>query len=96
MHPLGERAILRRHPRDAVEDRLQAVGLLGALLAFGAQLGGAHLYRGTLLGAEAVGLCHGILRGHSRAFLPDAQGSASCRALRRKAKPDHTVALLDS
>jgi hypothetical protein len=76
MHALGERAILRRHLRDPVEDRLQAVGLLGAFLAFGAQLGGALLHRGTLLGAEAVGLGHGILRGHSRASFLDAQGSA--------------------
>src|SRR5712692_9690270 len=74
MHALGERAILRYHLRDAVEDRLQAVGPLGALLALGAQLGGACLHRGTLLGAEAFGLALGILRGHSRASFPDAQG----------------------
>jgi len=43
MHALGERTILRRHLRDLVEDRLQPVGLLGALLALGAQLGGARL-----------------------------------------------------
>ena len=70
-----ERTILRRHLRDPVEDRLQPVGLLGALLALGAQLGGALLHRGTLLGAEAVGLGPGTLPGHSR--LPfDARGSA--------------------
>ncbi len=74
MHPLGERTIVRRHVRDPVEDILQAVGLLGAFLAFGSQLGGALLHRGTLLGAETVGLGHGILRGHSRASLLDAQG----------------------
>ena len=67
MHALGERTILRRHPRDAVEDRLQPVGLLGALLALGAQLRGALLHRGTLLSAEAVGLGLGTLRGHSHA-----------------------------
>jgi len=81
MHALSERAVLRCHLRDPVEDRLQTVGLLCALLAIGAQLGGALLHRGTLLGAEAVGFTLGILRGHSRAFrhsgparsLPSAQ-----------------------
>jgi hypothetical protein len=68
MHALGERTVLRRHLRDAVEDRLQAVGLLGALLALGAQLGGALLHRGTLLSGEAVGLGLGILSGHCRAL----------------------------
>ena len=43
MHALGERTILRRHLRDPVEDRLQPVGLLGALLALRAQLGGAPI-----------------------------------------------------
>ena len=37
---------------DRVEHRLQAVGLLGALLALGAELGGALLHRGALLRAE--------------------------------------------
>jgi hypothetical protein len=69
MHALGERTIFRCHLRDAVEDRLQAVGLLGALLALGAQLGGALFHRGTLLGAEALGLGLGILRGHFSGFL---------------------------
>ena len=32
-------AVLRCHLRDLVEHRLQRVGLLGALLALGAQLG---------------------------------------------------------
>ena len=72
MHALGERTILRRHLRDPVEDRLQAVRLLGALLALGAQLGGALLHRGTLVGAEAAGVGFGILPGHSRASLLDA------------------------
>ena len=54
MHALGQRAILRRHRGDAVEDRLQAVRLLGALLALGPQLGRALLHRGALGGAEAV------------------------------------------
>jgi len=31
MHALGECTIFGRHRRDAVEDRLQPVGLLGAL-----------------------------------------------------------------
>src|SRR5487761_552187 len=66
MHALGERTILRRHLRDPVEDRLQPVGLLSALLTLGAQLGGALLHRGTLLSGEAVGLGLGILRRHSR------------------------------
>jgi hypothetical protein len=44
MHALGERTILRRHLRDPVEDRLQPVGLLGALLALGAQFGGARSF----------------------------------------------------
>src|SRR5580692_12192124 len=96
MHALGQRTILRCHLRDAVEDRLQAVGLLGALLALGAQLGGTLLHRGALLGAEAAGLGHGILRGHSRASFPDAQGLGVVPALHRKARPEHTVALLHS
>jgi NADP-dependent 3-hydroxy acid dehydrogenase YdfG len=75
VHALGERTILRCHPRDAVEDRLQAIGLLGALVALGAQLGGAVLHRRTLLGAEAAELGLGILRGHSRASFPDTQES---------------------
>jgi hypothetical protein len=57
------RTILRRHLRDPV-GRLQSVGLLGTLLALGAQLRGALLHRGTLLSAEAVGLGLGTLRGH--------------------------------
>ena len=67
MHALGERSILRRHLRDPVQDRLQSVGPLGALLALGAQLGGALLHRGALFGAEAVGSVLGFFRGHSRA-----------------------------
>ncbi len=66
MHALGERTILRFHLRDGVDDRLEAVGLLGALLALGAQLGGALLHRGALLGAETVGLALGLLCRHSR------------------------------
>jgi hypothetical protein len=67
-----------------------------ALLALGAQLGGALLHRGTLLGAEAAGLGLGILPGHSRASLLDAQGLGVMPAHRRKARPSHTEALLDS
>src|SRR6266496_4542746 len=79
MHAPGERAILRCHLRDAVQDRLQAVGLPGALRAPGAQLGGACLHRGTLLGAEAAGLGPGIVRGHSRASFP-GRSAARCQA----------------
>ena len=52
------------HLGDRLEDRVQTVGLLRALPAFGAQFGGARLHRGALGGAEAVGrgLCG--LRGH--------------------------------
>jgi len=46
---------------------------LAPLLALGAQLGGALLHRGTLLGAEAAGLGPGVLPRHSRASLLDAQ-----------------------
>jgi hypothetical protein len=74
MHPLGERTVLRCHLRDAVEDGLQAVGLLGALLALGAQLGGALLHSGTLCGAEAAGLGLGTGRGHCQSSFLDAQG----------------------
>ncbi len=35
MHSLSQRTILRRHLRDPVQDRLNTVGLLGALLALG-------------------------------------------------------------
>jgi len=35
MHSLSQRTILRRHLRDPVQDRLNIVGLLGALLALG-------------------------------------------------------------
>ena len=72
MHALGELTILWCHFRDLVQDRLQAVCLLGALLALGAQLGGALLHRGALFGTETVGLGFGILRGHSRAPLRNA------------------------
>ncbi|MFZ0190743.1 MAG: hypothetical protein WAL72_27815 [Streptosporangiaceae bacterium] len=96
MHALGKRTILRCHPRDAVQDCLQAVGFLGALLALGAQLGGALLHRGTLSGAEPAGLGRGILRGHCRASFPGAQGLGVMPAFHRKARPGHTVALLDS
>jgi hypothetical protein len=84
------------HLRDTVEDRLQAVGLLGALLALGAQLGGAFLHRGTLCGAEAAGLGRGILRGHSQASFLEAQGLSVRPASYREARPGRTVALLDS
>jgi len=67
MHTLGKHTILRRHLLDPVEDRLQSVGPLGALLALGAQLGGALLHRGTLLGAKTVGLSLELVRRHSRA-----------------------------
>ena len=49
-----------------------------------------------LLGAEAVGLGFGILPCHSRASLLDAWGLGVMPALRRKARPSHTEALLDS
>jgi hypothetical protein len=75
MHALGERTILRRHLRDAVQDSLQPVGLLGALLALGAQLGSARLHRGTLIGGEAAGVGLGIRCGHFRAPV-DVQGPA--------------------
>jgi hypothetical protein len=66
VHPLGEHAVLRRHGRDGVEHRLQPVGLLGALLALGPQLGGTLLHRRALLGAEPArfGLGRGPLRRH--------------------------------
>src|SRR5947199_418335 len=57
VHALGQRTVLRCHLRDPVEHRLQAVGLLGALLALGAQLGGALLHRGTLLGEIGRASC---------------------------------------
>jgi hypothetical protein len=65
VHPLGQRAILRVHRLDAVEQGLQAVGLLCPLLALGAQLGGALLHGGPFLGAEAAGVILGGL-GHGR------------------------------
>src|SRR4028118_1605425 len=61
---LGARPVLGCHVRDPVEGRLQTVGLLGTLPPLGAELGGALLHRGPLLGAEAVGLPRGALRGH--------------------------------
>jgi Major Facilitator Superfamily len=78
IHALGGRTIGRRRLRDLVEDRLQPVGLLGALLALGAQLGSARFHRGTLLGGEAVRLGLGILRRHSRAPFR-RHGPARCR-----------------
>jgi hypothetical protein len=66
MHALGQRTVLRCHLGDPVEDRLQAVGLLGARLSLGAQLGGALLHRGALFGGKAGGLGLGSLRGHPR------------------------------
>src|ERR1700733_3347542 len=68
MHPLGERTISRCHLLDPVEDRLQAVSLLGTLRALGAQLGGTLLHRGTLLGAETAGPGLGTLRRHFSGF----------------------------
>src|SRR5580693_5380380 len=73
--------------RDAVQDRLQAVGLLGALLALSAQLRGALLHRGAFLGAEGIGPGRGILRGHSRASFPDAQGLDVRPAFHRRLGP---------
>src|SRR4051794_6269280 len=52
---LGERTVVRAHLRDRIEERLEPLGLLLALLALGAQLRGALLHGGALLGAEAVG-----------------------------------------
>src|SRR5260370_30936317 len=96
MHALGERTILRCHLRDAVEDRLQAVGLLGALVALGAQLGGALLHRGALLGAETIGFGLGIRRGHCRASFPEAHRLGVMPAFYRKTRLRHTVALIES
>src|SRR5260370_14456162 len=96
MHALGERTILRCHLRDAVEDRLQAVGLLGALLALGAQLGGACPHRGTLLGAEAAGPGPGILRRHSPASFPDRSAAPRSAGPPWKATTAPTVAPLHS
>jgi hypothetical protein len=68
---------------------------LAPCFALGAQLGGAFLHRGTLPGAEAAGLAPCILRGHSRVSFPDAQRPGVMPAFHRKARPGHTVALLD-
>src|SRR5258708_15182639 len=95
MHALGERTILGCHRRDLVADLLQPVGLPGALLALGAQLVGAPLHRGTLLSGEAAGLGRGILRGHSHTpFRRSRPGPMP--AIWGKARPDDTLALLDS
>jgi len=64
MDALSDRTILRRHLRDRVESRLQAVGLLGALPALSAQFSRALLHRGTLCSSEAAGPGLGPLRGH--------------------------------
>ncbi len=96
MHSLGERPVLWCHLGDAVEDRLQAVGLLGAFLALGTQLGGALFHRGALLGAEAAGSGRCIRRRHFRASFRDAQGLGVMSAFYRKARHGHTVVLLDS
>jgi hypothetical protein len=64
MDTLGDRTIGRRHLGDRIEDRLQAVGLLGALLALSAQLCGALLHRGTLGSSEAAGPGLGTVRRH--------------------------------
>ncbi len=66
----------------------QAVGLPGALIALGAQLGGAVRHRRALGGAEAAGLGLGICRGHCRASFPDAQGLGVMPAVHRKARPN--------
>jgi len=64
VYALGDGSIFRRHLRDGVEDGLQPIGLLGALLPLGAQLRRALLHRRTLRGAEAVGVGLQGLRGH--------------------------------
>src|SRR5258708_6923392 len=86
MHALGERSIVWRHLRNLGEEFVQAVGLLGALLALGAQLGRAFLHRSTLLGAEAVGFFRGLLRGHSRQSFR-CWGSAELPTLTRTVGP---------
>jgi len=96
MHALGQRPVLWCHLGDTVEDRLQAIGLLGAFLALGAQLGGALFHRGALLGAEAAGFAGGIRRRHLRASFHDTQGRGAMPARYRKARHRHTMALLDS
>jgi hypothetical protein len=96
VHPLGERPILRRHLRDPVEDRLQAIGLLGALPALGPQLGGALLHRGAFLGGEALGLGGGgLLRRHGRRF-PSGHVGGAVPAFSDRLGRVGTVALLDS
>jgi hypothetical protein len=94
VHALGEGAIRRRHLRDPVEDRLQTVGLLGALLALGAQLGGTLLHRGALLGGEPLGRGRGLLGRHGR-FLSGTIGGIQplCPP---QARTGRTVPLLDS
>src|SRR5256884_6534470 len=90
MYALGERTIPRRHLGDAVEDRLQPVGLLGALLALGAQLRGALLHRGALSSSEAVGLGLGTVRGHSHAAFRHP-GLGAVPAIGTKARPATTA-----
>jgi hypothetical protein len=68
VHSLGEGAVVRGHRGDAVERGLEGIGLLGPLLPLSAQLGGALLHGGALLGAETVGLGRG-LRRHDWPFL---------------------------
>jgi hypothetical protein len=100
MRALGDCTILWRHLRDPVEDGLQSVGPVGALLALGAQFGGALLHcgallhRGALLGAETTDSFLAFFAGILG--LPfDAQGLGVIPSFRRKTRPGHTVALLD-
>ena len=67
VHALGELTIVRGHLRDPVQDRLEPVGLLGALLALGAELGRALLHRSAFLSTEPVGLVLDLLCRHALA-----------------------------
>src|SRR6476661_10011298 len=95
MYPLGQRTILWRHRRDAVEDRLQPIGFLGTLLALSAQLLGALFHRGALGCAEAFGLGMRTLRGHFHVTFRRCRPGAM-PAIGSKARPDDTTKLLDS
>ena len=64
VHPLGQHAVGALHRRNAVEARLQGIGLLGAPAALGPQLGGTLLHRHALGGTEAVRLGLGRVGGH--------------------------------